>query len=137
MMGTRDIHSIESHCQALCEALPLARIRNEREYGSAIDTLNELLDAGGADETHPLALAVHQLGETIAAYEVRKHPLPDMPPNEFLRQMMEERGLRQTDMTELGTQGVVSEILSGKRRLNVRQIAALAQRFGVPESVFF
>ena len=60
-----------------------------------------------------------------------------MPPNEFLRQMMEERGLRQADMTELGSQGVVSEILSGKRRLNVRQIAALAGRFGVPESVFF
>ena len=136
-MNTHNIHDIESHCQALCEALPLNRIRNEREYGSATDTLNELLDAGGADETHPLALAVHQLGETIAAYEVRKHPLPVMPPNEFLRQMMEERGLRQTDMTELGSQGVVSEILSGKRQINVRQIAALANRFGVSESVFF
>ena len=136
-MGANDIHGIERHCQALCEALPLARIRNEHEYGAAIDMLNELLDAGGADEAHPLALAVHQLGETIAAYEARRHPLPDMPVNEFLRQMMEEHGLRQTDMTELGSQGVVSEILSGKRQLNARQIGALAKRFGVSESVFF
>ena len=136
-MDSVNIQAIENHCRALCQALPLTLIRNEREYAMAVDTLNELLDAGGADETHPLALAVHQLGETIAAYEVRKHPLPTMPPNEFLRQMMEERGLRQTDMTELGSQGAVSEILSGKRRLNVRQIAVLAKRFGVPESVFF
>ena len=136
-MSSINIHAIESHCRALCEALPLTRIRNEREYDTAVDALNELLDGGGAEESHPLALAVHQLGETLAAYEVRKHPLPDMPPNEFLHQMMEERGLRQTDMMELGSQGVVSEILSGKRQLNVRQIAALANRFGVSESVFF
>jgi HTH-type transcriptional regulator/antitoxin HigA len=37
----------------------------------------------------------------------------------------------------LGSQGVVSEILSGKRELNTRQIAALADRFGVSPAVFF
>ena len=80
---------------------------------------------------------MHQLGETIAVYEARRHPLSEMPTNEFLRQMMEARGLRQADMTKLGSQGVVSEILSGKKQLNVRQIGALAKRFGIPVSVFF
>jgi HTH-type transcriptional regulator/antitoxin HigA len=39
-------------------------------------------------------------------------------------------------LPEIGTQGVVSEILSGKRELNVRQIRALAERFNVPPGVF-
>ena len=82
-----------------------------------------LLDAGGADENHPLALAVHQLGEAIEAYETRHHPMPDLPPNEMLRALMQTHGLTQKDMSEIGSQGVVSEILSGKRKLNTRQIA--------------
>jgi len=32
---------------------------------------------------------------------------------------------------DAGSQGVVSELLAGRRRLNVRQIPALAARFGV------
>ena len=57
----------------MATTVPPPRIRSDQEYDLAIDTLNELLDAGGADETHPLALAVHQLGETIAAYEARRY----------------------------------------------------------------
>ena len=49
---------------------------------------------------------------------------------------MEEHGLTQSDLPEVGSQGVVSEILSGKRELNVRQIRVLAQRFGVSSAVF-
>jgi HTH-type transcriptional regulator/antitoxin HigA len=49
---------------------------------------------------------------------------------------MEEHGLKQVDLPEIGSQGVVSEILNGKRKLNVRQIEALAQRFRVSPVVF-
>jgi HTH-type transcriptional regulator/antitoxin HigA len=49
---------------------------------------------------------------------------------------MDEHGLTQSDLPEVGSQGVVSEVLSGKRDLNVRQIRALAKRFGVSTAVF-
>ena len=49
---------------------------------------------------------------------------------------MEEHELAQSDMPEIGSQGVLSEILSGKRDLNVRQIAQLATRFGVSPALF-
>ena len=49
---------------------------------------------------------------------------------------MEEHELTQSDLPEVGSQGVVSEILSGKRKLNIRQIHALSERFGVSPSVF-
>jgi HTH-type transcriptional regulator/antitoxin HigA len=54
----------------------------------------------------------------------------------MLRYFMEERGLKQSDLLEVGSQGVVSEVLSGKRQLNVRQIRALAKRFHVSPAVF-
>jgi hypothetical protein len=37
---------------------------------------------------------------------------------------------------EIGSQGVVSEILNGKRQLNTRQVRALNQWFGVSPAVF-
>ena len=49
---------------------------------------------------------------------------------------MEEHGLKQSDLLELGSQGVVSEILSGKRQLNIRQVKLLAKRFKVSPAVF-
>ena len=50
---------------------------------------------------------------------------------------MDEHHLKQADLPEIGSQGVVSEILNGKRELNVRQIQALADRFHVSPAVFF
>jgi HTH-type transcriptional regulator/antitoxin HigA len=49
---------------------------------------------------------------------------------------MEEHGLTQSDLSEIGSQGVVSEILNNKRELNVRQLRALARRFHVSPAVF-
>ena len=49
---------------------------------------------------------------------------------------MREHGLRQTELPEIGSQGVVSEVLAGKRELNTRQIGRLARRFGVSSAVF-
>ena len=51
--------------------------------------------------------------------------------------LMEQHDLKQSDFRkEIGTQGVVSEILSGSRKINARQAKALAKRFGVSPVVF-
>ncbi|MHB9117817.1 MAG: helix-turn-helix domain-containing protein [Burkholderiales bacterium] len=136
MIGAFDLMEIQKHCEALCAALPLNAIQSENEYELAIEKLNDLLDAGGANENHPLALVVHRLGESISAYEAIHHPLPELPPNEMLRFLMDEHEIKQGDLPEVGSQGVVSEILAGKRKLNARQISLLALRFGVPGGLF-
>lgn len=115
---------------------PWLTIRNEHEYDAAIERLNSLLDAVGANERHPLYGLLDTLGTLIHAYEETHHPVPDASGAEALRYLMEEHGLTQSDLPEVGTQGVVSEILNGKRELNVRQIRALARRFRVSPAVF-
>ena len=55
---------------------------------------------------------------------------------DVLRFLMDEHGLTQSDLSEVGSQSVISDILRGKRVLNVRQIRALAKRFQVSPAVF-
>ena len=53
------------------------------------------------------------------------------------KEMMKEHGVTQSDLPELGSQGVVSEILHGRRELNTRHIKALSKRFGISPAAFF
>ncbi|MDL1912678.1 helix-turn-helix domain-containing protein [Chloroflexi bacterium CFX6] len=115
---------------------PLLTIRNEREYNAAVKRLDELLDEIGDDEKHPLYSLLDTLGTLIHAYEEEHYPIPDASGAEILRFLMDEHGLTQSDLAEVGSQGVISEILNGKRKLNVRQIRALAEKFKVSSAVF-
>lgn len=115
---------------------PLLSIGNEREYDSAVKRLNHLLDEIGTDERHPLYGLLDTLGTLVHAYEEQHHPMPDCSGADILRFLMEEHSLTQSDLPEIGSQSVVSEILNGKRELNVRQIRALAKRFHVSPAVF-
>lgn len=45
-------------------------------------------------------------------------------------------GLKQSELAEVGSQGVVSEILTGKRELSIRQVRALSRRFGLAATTF-
>ena len=77
------------------------------------------------------------LGQLIADYESQHCALPNAEPAQVLRFLMDQHDLKQIDLTlELGTQSVVSEVLSGRRQINVRQAKALAQRFSVSAAVF-
>ena len=115
---------------------PLLTIRNEREYNAAVRRMNELLDEIGTNEKHPLYSLLDTLATLIHAYGEEHYPIPASTGTDVLRFLMEEHGLTQSDLPEIGSQGVVSEILNGKRELNVRQIRALAERFKVSTAVF-
>ena len=54
----------------------------------------------------------------------------------LLAQLMIEHDLPQKDLPEIGPQPLVSAVLSGKRKLNLRQVKALAKRFSLPMEVF-
>ena len=115
---------------------PFLSVRNEREYEIAVARLNGLLDEVGADERHPLYSLLDTLGALVHTYEEKHHAIPASNGAEMLRFFIEEHNLTQSDLPEIGSQGVVSEILSGKRELNLRQVRALASRFGVSPAVF-
>ena len=116
---------------------PLLAIRNAREYDAAVDQLNQLVDEIGDNSKDPRYRFIDTLSVLIEAYDEEHYRIPDATPVELLKFLMEQHRLTQRDLPEVGSQGVVSEILRGKRALNVRQIEALSRRFHLPVGAFF
>lgn len=136
MMGALDIDAVTSYYKALSKLVPLKAITSETDYRKAVASLEQLLDAGGANERHPLAGLVEALGGLIESYETRKHPMPEGSPVEALAFLMGQHGLKQTDLAGIAGQGTISAILSGKRGISKRLAVKFAQRFGVSAAVF-
>ena len=109
---------------------------NEKDYNTLVNFLDNLIDEVGNKENHPLASLMETIGSLIETYESQY--INDIEGNaiDVLKVLIEEHGLKQSDLSEIGSQGVVSEILSGKRQLNVRQIKILSNRFKVSPAVF-
>jgi len=95
-----------------------------------------LLDEATGDENHPAMGLVDIVGDLIEDFEAKHHPLPDVTGVQALKFLMEQHGIKQCDLHEIGSQGVVSELLTGKRELNIRQVRALSERFGVSPATF-
>ena len=114
----------------------LRKPKSEADYDALVVALDELTDLIGDDESHPLMGLVDIIGDWVEAYDLEHHPMPKVSGVDVLRSVMQEHGLTQSDLPGVGTQSVVSEILSGKRQLNVRQIRWLADYFKVPVDMF-
>ena len=110
---------------------------NESDYACMQALLDELLEEVGDDEDHPLA-DLDVVGLLIAQYDQENGPrIEAASPQDVLKFLMDQHGLKQSDLRkQIGTQGVVSEVLTGARKINVRQAKALAQRFGVSPVLF-
>mgnify|MGYP001616389192 FL=1 len=122
--------------RTLRRLVPLGVIRSRAQYDRAVAALDAIIDEIGGDEAHLLADLAEALGVFIETYDKVRYATPAPSPRDMLRFLMEQNDLCQADLSEIGSQGVVSEILSGKRSLNTRQISRLARRFNVSPGVF-
>ena len=102
-----------------------------------LQIVTPLLDLVGDNDRHPLTGLVDILSDQISAYEAEHHPPPVAMGVAALRFLMDEHGLTQSDFKrEIGSQGVVSEILNGHRKLNLKHIKKLAERFQLSPETF-
>jgi HTH-type transcriptional regulator/antitoxin HigA len=110
---------------------------NDAHYLSLVESLDALLDTGGADESHPLAGLAGMVGNLVSGRDQHRYPMPaEMTGLEALCFFLERDCSRQKDLPESGNQAKVSEIMAGHRELNLRQSRELAVRFGVPVGRF-
>ena len=121
------------------KAMPvkLATIHSETEYESMVLFMDNLLDSVGDHEDHPLADLLELTGQLVEDYERKNFAIPEAAPHEVLRFLMNQHGLKQSDLGgEVGGQSIVSNILNGSRPINARQAKALSARFGVSVAAF-
>ena len=135
-MLAKYIREAKADYRRIRRQIPIGPLRTEAEYHRAVAVLDEIVGEIGEQEGHSFADLAETLALAIAAYEEIHVPIHDASGPAVLRTLMDEHGLSQSNLPEVGSQGVVSEILAGKRDLNVRQVTALAARFGVSPAVF-
>jgi len=72
----------------------------------------------------------------MEAWENTHVQIPDAPPNEVLRFLLEQNHLKQKDLADIVAPSQVSNILKGTCSISKRLANALGQRFNVNPSVF-
>lgn len=112
--------------------------QTDDEYNQLASTLDRLLDIVGDDENHELMGLVDVISHMISMYDdAHEDQLSEGNGIDALKFLMEQHGLDQSDLkNEIGSQGVVSEVLNGKRQLNLTHIKKLAKRFHVTPATF-
>ena len=108
----------------------------DEHFNQLVEFSDYLMDVSKGDEFHPLMGLLDLVGTMIEEYERSHIPEPQGDPIGCLKYLMNEHSLKQKDLTELGSPGVISEILSGKRELNKRQIKALSKKFECNPAIF-
>ncbi len=122
------------YAKLLARSLPRP-IRTRAEHARLSGLLLEL-DEREDPSPEEQALA-EVLTLLIEDYEEKFHPLPRVSPNESLKALMEERGLRHKDIWPvLGNKGSATEVLSGKRSISKAQSKRLAAFLHVPVELF-
>ena len=115
----------------------IGHIANDRDYEASTRLADELVDEGAMEEDHPQHSLFMLLSDLIYAYDQRHYPMPKVQGVQVLRFLMDQHGLKQTQLPEIGRQSAVSEILAGKRSLTVDHIRNLSTRFGISPNSFF
>lgn len=135
-MTANQMKEVAQEYRRLRAVVPLGTLHTKKDYARASEMLDAILDEIGENEKHPLAELSDALAVFIEQYEAEHIRIPEAKPAAVLKFLMQQHDLRQSDLPEIGSQGVVSEVLAGKRELNSRQIRRLAKRFGVSPAVF-
>lgn len=119
------------------ELVGVTSIKTEEDYTRVTTLVHVLLDEIRDDETHPLSDVLHYLTVQLEAYEAEHAQIPETEPKAVLRFLMEQHGLRQTDLTDCAPQGHLSAILAGKRGISKEMAKKFAKRFNVNPDLFF
>jgi HTH-type transcriptional regulator / antitoxin HigA len=120
----------------LVRLFPLRPIRTDTELDAAIAVVDSLIDQ---DElSAPEQDYLNVLGDLIEAYEEEAVPVRPVADADMLRFLIENKGDTQAAVAKrVGIpESTISEILTGKRKLNRKQIGRLSRYFRVEPGVF-
>ena len=110
-------------------------IETEEEYDRALAIAEKLTFATNRT---PEEKALHKLLVTlIEVYETENYPMEESTPHEILQHLMDSSSIKQADLVGvIGSSGVVSEVVNGKRSISKAQAKALGDYFKVSSSLF-
>jgi len=111
-------------------------IRTEEEYDRLLRAMEALMDKPEEQIAEEEGRLLELLAMVIEEYEDRVHPLPKTTPHKMLAHLLEERGMKPSDLLAVLPKSRISEILHGKRGISKSQAKQLAELFRVPVELF-
>lgn len=109
-------------------------IESEEEVLERAEVMDEMMDMAKHENDIVLVFA-NAIADRIEEFE-NSLEMPAIPVSERLRGLMEIKNLKQSDLKEVATQSVVSDILNGKREVNLNQARGFARFFNLPIEMF-
>jgi HTH-type transcriptional regulator/antitoxin HigA len=113
----------------------LKPIKNNIQYEDALARAYELMqmnikpDSKASDELEILSILIKE-------FENEHYPVPKPNPLEAIRFRLDQMNMSEAELSEiLGYRSRKSEILSGKRKLNLAMIRKLAEKLHIPAEV--
>ncbi len=110
-------------------------LKTDEEYQKLLGWVDEQFDLNVSPESkagEDLQVALL----LIKQFEDIHFPLPKPDPLLAIKQKMEDKGLKNKDLTEwIGSKSYVSALLSGKKPLTLKIAKLLHQKLGIPAEV--
>ena len=104
---------------------------------------NDLAIAKATELEHKVARTIEEdailelLVTLIEKFEDENYPIPEGTPHSMLLHLMESNDIKQENLVGvIGSRGVVSEVVNGKRSISKAQAKALAEFFSVDVGLF-
>jgi HTH-type transcriptional regulator/antitoxin HigA len=120
----------------LATALP-RKIETEEQNERYLGIIEKMMDKG-ADKFSPEEHALFDLLiALIEEFEKKAYPMPQVEPRERIKYLLEEKGLKNKDLLPVfNSEGVISDVLNGKRPVTLKTARKLADFFDVPTELF-
>jgi HTH-type transcriptional regulator / antitoxin HigA len=135
-MSTTTGIDLKVYGRLLAKTVPTV-IRSEEENDRLLGIVETLMAKGEDGLTPEEDALLELLVDLIHDFESKSYPIPQSAPHEALGFLLEQRGLKPSDLWPvLGSKSRVSEILSGKRDISKAQARKLAEFFRVGVALF-
>ncbi len=117
----------------------LALIKNDEQNIKALQEMEALLDREDAGEvlTEDELDRIELLALLIENYEKKHYPIQELDPVEYLKLLMEEKGLKQRDLVAILeiSKSTLSKILSKQRKLSIGIAKKLHVNYNLPYDI--
>ncbi len=133
MIGTIDN---KKYGKLLANTLP-GVIETEEENDRLLQIVEKMMHKGADNFSPEEDKLFDLLVNLIEDFEETAYPMPNVKPHERIKYLLEERQLKQKDLLAVfGSEGVVSEIMNGKRPMTLKTAQKLSEFFNVPVELF-
>jgi HTH-type transcriptional regulator / antitoxin HigA len=110
--------------------------KDDHDYDKLLSDIEIAIDLNRDRNSKELLQLINSMSTAALNYQAGNSPKIESTGLDALRYLVKLHRVRQNDLPEIGSQGVVSEVLSGKRALTLRHVKGLSKRFKVSPNTF-